>query len=57
MWRFRERRGLPYQDKAMEYEALMSRIINDKRGRRIVNMGDREHVRWQDAVPAFIPPS
>lgn len=57
VWRYRERRGLPYQDKYMEYEALMSRLINDRRGRRTINMGDKPNVRWQDLVPAFIPNS
>lgn len=57
VWRYRERRGLPYQDKYQEYEGLFSRMINDKRGRRVINMGEPEAVRWTDLVPAFIPPS
>ena len=55
--RFRERRGLPYLDKNAEYEALISRLINDTRGRRIVSMGEKTGVRWQDLVPSFIPGS
>jgi len=57
VWRARERRGLPYLDKYNEYEALMTRFANDRRGRRVVHMGEpARDVRWQDLVPAFIPP-
>lgn len=55
VWRYRERRGLPYDDKANEYEVLMARLINDTRGYRIVSMGDKPSVRWQDLVPSYIP--
>lgn len=56
VWRFRERRGLPYEDKYSEYEALLARTSNDKRGRRLINMGEPiRDVRWQDLIPAFIP--
>lgn len=56
VWRFRERRGLPYEDKYNEYEALMSRMGNDKRLRRTINFGEADRsVRWQDMVPAYIP--
>lgn len=58
VWRFRERRGLPYTDKYNEYEAQIARLSNDTRGRRSINMGGRQQdVRWQDLIPAFIPPS
>ena len=58
IWRYRERRGLPYTDKFNEYEILMQRMANDRRGRRSVNMGGRSNdVRWQDLVPTFIPAS
>lgn len=58
VWRFRERRGLPYMDKYNEFEAMIARMSNDGRGRRMVNMGGRnKDVRWQDLVPSFIPPS
>lgn len=57
VWRWRERQGLPYRDKMMEYEALISRLSNDSRNRRVINMGPREAIRWQDAIPAFIPPT
>jgi len=55
VWRWRERRGLPYQDKYLEYEALIARLSNDTRGRRVVNLGERKAVRWQDNVPNTIP--
>lgn len=57
VWRFRERRGLPYQDKYNEYEILLTRLINDTRGYRVINMGDNAPVRWQDLVPSYIPDS
>lgn len=57
VWRFRERRGLPYTDKYNEYEVLMSRLINDSRGYRVIGMGEKPHVRWQDLVPSYIPSS
>lgn len=58
VWRFRERRGLPYLDRYNEYEALIARLSNDSRQRKVVNMGgiDRD-VRWQDLVPSWIPNS
>lgn len=55
VWRYRERRGLPYADKQAEYEMLIARLINDSRGYRVINMGDKAGVRWQDLVPSYIP--
>lgn len=57
VWRWRERKGLPYQDKYMEYEALLARLSNDLRGRKSINFGGVTPARWQDMVPAFIPAS
>lgn len=57
VWRWRERRGLPYRDKYMEYEALIARLSNDSRTRRTVNFGPRNTVRWQDNIPSVIPTS
>lgn len=58
VWRFRERRGLPYEDKYSEYEALMARLSNDSRNRRVISFGEPDKdVRWQDLVPASIPSS
>lgn len=56
--RYRERRGLPYDDKYMEYESLLSRLSNDSRNQRSINFTDGgERVRWTDLVPSFIPSS
>ena len=58
VWRYRERRGLPYMDKFNECEALMQRLVNDRRSRRVISFGGREQeVRWQDLIPSFIPSS
>lgn len=57
VWRWRERKGLPYNDKYNEYEALLARLSNDSKVRRVINFGPRDLVRWQDRVPAFIPAS
>ena len=57
IWRWRERKGLPFQDKYTEFNMLLGRYLNDVRGRRVVSFGKRRQVRWQDRVPAFIPPA
>lgn len=57
VWRWRERLGLPYEDKYNECELLITRLINDSRGMRTINMGDHSQVRWQDMIPAYIPES
>lgn len=58
VWRYRERKGMPYLDKYNEYEALIARLSNDRRARRAIDMGGHEStIRWQDLVPAEIPPS
>lgn len=58
VWRFRERRGLPYMDKYNEHEALVARLSNDRRARRKINFGQADQdVRWQDMIPSFIPSS
>jgi len=57
VWRWRERKGLPFDAKYAEYTALLTRLANDTKGIRSINFGDRKVVRWQDRVPAFIPAS
>lgn len=58
VWRFRERRGLSYDDKYAEYERLIQRFANDIRGRRKLSFAPpAKDVRWQDLVPSFIPSS
>ncbi len=55
IWRWRERRGLPFQDKYSEFNVLLSRYFNDVRGRRSTSFKRGKPVRWQDRIPAFIP--
>lgn len=55
IWRWRERKGLPFQDKYAEFEALLGQFSNDVRGRRQISFSGRKVVRWQDRIPAFIP--
>lgn len=58
VWRFRERKGLEFMPKMMEYEAQIARLANDTQGRRTINMGEPEtKIRWQDQIPSFIPSS
>lgn len=58
VWRWRERKGLPFQDKWAEYEALMARLSNDTRSRRLIDFGQTDKAaRWQDMIPAYIPSS
>lgn len=58
VWRYRERKGLPYEDKWNEYEAEISRLSNDGRTRRVIAFAPPEETpRWQDLVPAFVPSS
>lgn len=58
IWRFRERRGLPYMDKFNEYQILLQRLANDRRARRVTRFGGADKApRWQDMVPSFIPSS
>ncbi|MEN9924352.1 MAG: hypothetical protein RL268_478 [Pseudomonadota bacterium] len=55
VWRWRERKGLPFMDKYNEYELLMTRHTNDLRVRRTIGFGARRVARWQDNIPAEIP--
>lgn len=57
IWRWRERKGLPFQDKYTEFNMLLGRYLNDIRGRRSVIFTSRRPVRWQDRIPAYIPPA
>ncbi len=57
VWRWRERKGLPFQDKYQEFNVLLARYLNDARGIRSVSFKSRRSVRWQDRIPAFIPPA
>ena len=58
VYRFRRRRGLFYEDKWKEYEALLSRAQTDSRQLHKVQFGEADRtVKWQDLVPAYIPGS
>lgn len=55
IWRWRERKGLPFEDKNTEFNMLLGRYLNDIRGRRSVTFTTKKPVRWQDRIPAYIP--
>lgn len=55
IWRWRERKGLPFVDKYNEFNLLLGRYLNDIRGRRAVSFKRGKPVRWQDRIPAYIP--
>lgn len=57
IWRWRERKGLPFTDKYAEFNMLLGRYLNDVRGRRKVSFKRGKPQRWQDRIPAFIPPA
>lgn len=57
IWRWRERKGLPFQDKYAEFNVLLARYLNDVRCSRVVSFKRGKPVRWQDRIPAFIPPA
>lgn len=57
IWRWRERKGLPFQDKYTEFNVLLARHLNDVRGRRSVSFKRGKPMRWQDRLPAFVPPA
>lgn len=56
IYRWRERKGLPFTDKKNEYEMLMTRYGDDMRGRRTFSFGEPETLKpWDVPVPDFIP--
>lgn len=57
IWRWRERKGLPFADKYQEFNVLLARYLNDARGIRSVSFKSKRHVHWADRIPAFIPPA
>lgn len=58
IWRWRKAKGLPFADNVAEFEARLSRLINDARGVRSINFGDCVRMRspFDIPVPDFIPP-
>ena len=58
VFRFRERKGLEFTDKQAEYEAILARMINDSRTRRVLNFGAvAGRHPWDIPIPDFIPPT
>lgn len=57
VWRFRRRKGLPYIDRYNEYEAILARLANDKKGIRTIGFGTEgdETKPMRVPVPDFIP--
>jgi hypothetical protein len=54
VWRFRERKGLEFEDKKAEYEALLARWSNG--ARRVVTFGTVEtRPPWDVPIPDVIP--
>lgn len=39
VWRFKRRKGFPYQDIMNEYEGKLARLANEMRGRRTIDFG------------------
>ena len=58
VYRWRDRKGLPYQDKYLEYEAQLARLSNDTKVRRIISLNGHEPLKpWNIPVPNYIPES
>lgn len=57
IWRFREKKGLDYLPAQAEYEMRLSRMINDSRQFKKVNMGRQSLSRYpmDIPVPDYIP--
>ncbi|MGB1215040.1 MAG: hypothetical protein ACPG4X_16860 [Pikeienuella sp.] len=57
--RWRHRKGLPYDELLMDFEAQLGRFSNDRRARRSINFGDPYMDRrpWDVPVPDYIPES
>lgn len=59
VWRFRQRKGLVYEDVRADYEVQLARYGNDSRTRREINFGGAKPLRspWDIPVPDYIPPT
>lgn len=59
VWRWRERKGLPYIDKYNDYEAQLARLSNDRRSRQTIDFtgGGGTRSALDVPVPDFIPAS
>ena len=59
VWRFRKRKGLQYADVLAEYEALLERLSNDSRSRKVISFGEsgQDYKPMRVPVPDYIPSS
>lgn len=59
VFRFKRRKGFPYQDILNEYEGKLARLANQSRGRRAINFGGPQEPGhpMRVPVPDFIPGS
>jgi hypothetical protein len=56
VWRFKKRKGFPYQDIMNEYEAKLARLANESRGKRTICFSDKEPgLPMRVPVPDVIP--
>lgn len=57
VWRFRERKGLPFDGKLAEYEGLLARMANQSRGYAAIIFGGekRRASPFDIPVPSYIP--
>ena len=58
VWRYKQRKGLPYADLLNEYEARLARAANESRRRESICFGGPEEMKpMRYPVPDFIPSS
>lgn len=59
VWRWKQRKGLPYQDILNEYEGKLARLSNESRGKRVINFGGPQEPAhpMKVPIPDFIPSS
>lgn len=57
VWRFRKRKGLPFQDIMAEYEGWIATTANRMRARRPIEFGERKTITSPFAIPVpdYIP--
>lgn len=59
VWRFKRRKGLPYESIMGEYEGKLARLANEMRGRRVIDVGSAltSEKPMRVPVPDYIPSS
>ena len=57
VWRFRRRKGLAYLDRYNEYEGMIAKLSNDKKGLRSIGFGEPDELPapMRVPVPDYIP--